>query len=219
MVKDKSLKSKAISIKGKDYILVKDRVIAFNEDCQNGSIRTELISQPQDEMVLIKATIVPDVQNPDRYFTGYSQATWGDGYINKTSALENCETSAIGRALASMGYGVLESLASADELYKAQGQEQISEKASDKQLNAICIGLKKLGVPEENCMDNKLKIGNAEVMVKDLNKRQASMLMGKMMNKEDKGEGFKELVINLEEFDPFQKMPTISQEQLDAGIF
>ncbi len=219
MAKDKSLKSKAIKFKDKDYVLVKDRVIAFNEDNPNGSIRTTLISQPQDEMVIIKAIAIPDVSNLERYFTGYSQATWGEGYINKTAALENCETSAIGRCLASMGYGVLESLASADEIFKAVGQANVSEKATEKQMRGICVGLKMLGVPEEYAMETKLRVGNSEVMVKDLNKRQASMVMGKMMNKVDKGEEFKSMVVGLESFDPFEKLPEIKQEDLDKGMF
>jgi hypothetical protein len=46
-------------------------------------------------MEVVKAIVIPDMENPDRCFTGYSQAKWGDGYINKTSALENAETSAV----------------------------------------------------------------------------------------------------------------------------
>ena len=63
----------------------------------------------------MKATVKP---NEKQTFTAYSQARWGEGYINKTSALENAETSAVGRALAFMGIGVIESIASADELNK-----------------------------------------------------------------------------------------------------
>lgn len=106
-----------IDIKGKDYVMVKDRVIAFNESYPKGSIVTELIKD--DDRVTMKATITPDVDVPNRIFTGYSQAVWGEGMINKTSALENCETSAVGRALGMMGIGVIESLASADEMNKA----------------------------------------------------------------------------------------------------
>lgn len=113
---DKSLKAKAIDIKGKKYVLTADRIIYFNENYPAGSITTELISAPTDERVIIKATVIPD---GDRKFTGYSQATVGDGYINKTSALENCETSAVGRALAMMGIGVIDSIASVDEIKKA----------------------------------------------------------------------------------------------------
>lgn len=112
------LKDKAIKIKGKDYVQVKDRVLFFNEEYTNGRITTELISNEGDEVV-VKATVTPDVKNPERYFTGYSQANKTQGMINKTAALENCETSAIGRALASMGIGILDGLASADEMYKA----------------------------------------------------------------------------------------------------
>lgn len=112
------LKDKAIKIKGKDYVQVKDRVLFFNEEYTNGRITTELISNEGDEVV-VKATVTPDVKNPERYFTGYSQANKTQGTINKTAALENCETSAIGRALASMGIGILDGLASADEMYKA----------------------------------------------------------------------------------------------------
>ena len=115
----KNLKEKAISIKGKDYVLVSDRVIYFNENYPNGAIKTELVSQPADEMVVIKATVILDLATPDRFFNGYSQATWGDGMVNKTAALENAETSAVGRALAFIGIGVIDSVASADEMRKA----------------------------------------------------------------------------------------------------
>src|SRR3990167_7024615 len=113
---DKTLEDKAIDFKGKKYVLVSDRVIFFNERYPEGSITTELVSTPEADTVIIKATIKP---NEKQIFTGYSQATWGEGYINKTSALENAETSAVGRALAFMGIGVLDSIASADEMNKA----------------------------------------------------------------------------------------------------
>lgn len=111
----KDLKYKAIDFKGKAYVLVSDRVIYFNETYPKGSITTELISTPDADTVIIKATVKP---NDEQTFTGYSQATWGEGYINKTSALENAETSAVGRALAFMGIGVIESIASIDEINK-----------------------------------------------------------------------------------------------------
>ncbi len=114
---EKDLKDKAIDFKGKKYVLVADRVLYFNQTYPFGSITTELVSDPKDEMVVIKATIKPS-ENGNQTFTGYSQATWGEGYINKTSALENAETSAVGRALAFMGIGVIESIASIDEINK-----------------------------------------------------------------------------------------------------
>jgi hypothetical protein len=120
-----SLQDKAIDIKGKKYVLVADRVIYFNEKCLDGAITTKLISAPTDERVVIKATVTPDCSVPQRKFTAYSQALWGDGYINKTSAIENCETSAVGRALGLMGIGVIDSIASKDEIDKAEIQSRM----------------------------------------------------------------------------------------------
>ena len=114
----KQLTDKAIDIKGKKYVLVSDRVLYFNETYPNGSITTERFSEW--ELEIVKATITPDCAKPERYFTGYSQAKWGDWFINKTSALENAETSAVGRALAMMWIGVIDSIASADEINKAE---------------------------------------------------------------------------------------------------
>jgi hypothetical protein len=121
VTKDKSLKDKAMKIKGKDYVLVADRVRYFSEEYPKGSITTELISDPTSEYIIIKATVRPaDVDNNFRTFTGYSQAVIGDGMVNKTAALENAETSAVGRALGFMGIGVIESIASADEMAKTK---------------------------------------------------------------------------------------------------
>lgn len=120
----KDLVEKAIDFKGKKYVLVADRVLYFNETYKDGSITTELVSKPDDEMVVVKATVKP---NEKQTFTGYSQATWGEGYINKTSALENAETSAVGRALAFMGIGVIESIASIDEINKTTVTKPISK--------------------------------------------------------------------------------------------
>lgn len=116
---NKDLKEKAIDIKGKSYVLVSDRVRYFNESYPKGCIKNQLVSQPEAKMVVIRSIVIPDISIPERYFTGYSQATWGDGLVNKTAALENCETSAVGRALAMMGIGVIDSIASADEMNKA----------------------------------------------------------------------------------------------------
>ena len=122
MEKETTLEDKAIDIKGKKYILVADRILYFNETFDKGEIRTKILSDITSEHIIIKAFVYPEGVK-ERCFTGHSQATVGDGYINKTSALENAETSAVGRALAMMGIGVIESIASADEINKANGTE------------------------------------------------------------------------------------------------
>lgn len=125
---NKDLKEKAINIKGKQYVQVADRILYFNENYLYPSIETsyELV----DKMFIVKATVsyseideVLEVPQPltRLTFTGHSQAIIGDGMVNKTAALENAETSAVGRALAMMGIGVIESIASVDEINKATG--------------------------------------------------------------------------------------------------
>lgn len=123
---DKSLKDRAIDIKGKKYVLVSDRVLYFNETYPNWSIQTT--RETVGDVEIIKAFVVPDVDKPNRMFTWYSQAKRGDGFINKTSALENAETSAVWRALAMMWIWVIDSIASVDEINKAENTAKSQKK-------------------------------------------------------------------------------------------
>lgn len=135
---DKQLKDKAVKIKGKDYVLVADRVTFFNEEYQNGFIETELLSEPTSNTIVIKAIVTPDLDKPNRKFVGHAQEVVGDGMINKTSAMENAETSAVGRALAMMGIGVVESIASVDEIKKAENRSKRTINfATEKQIKWI----------------------------------------------------------------------------------
>ena len=144
---------KTIKIKDKDYVLVSERILYFNANYPNGSIINELISSSESPRAVVKSTITPDVKNPERKFTAYSQANINDGnLVNKTSALENAETSAVGRALGMMGIGVLKAVASADEMVKAgvrvtstpETKEVLEASGDMKQLNRVC---EKCGAP------------------------------------------------------------------------
>lgn len=154
----KDLKEKAINIKGKEYVLVSDRVIYFNENYENGAIEPsyDLIGDTYH----FKAVVTPDVEKPLRRFVGHSQATIGDGMVNKTAAMENAETSAVGRALAMMGIGVIESIASADEINKATGSRGTSfNKATDKQIKTIYDTVQRItGIDNKADMDAWLEI-------------------------------------------------------------
>ena len=114
----------------KDYTLVKDRLISFRDDHKGCSITTELlnvnniIDSPTGDMCneyVIKATIIPNpLQEPEIYFTGLAAERDNTGFVNKSSAIENCETSAVGRALAFAGYGGDVQFASAEEVANAK---------------------------------------------------------------------------------------------------
>lgn len=121
MKEDKTLKSKAVKIKTRDYVLVKDRVLYFNENYENGYINT-CVESDNGKEIIFKATVTPNADKPDRVFTGFASGVRGGSGVDSTSAVENAETSAVGRALAMMGIGVIESIASADEVRKAENQ-------------------------------------------------------------------------------------------------
>lgn len=111
---------KTISIRGKNYIPVSERIKEFHALHPNGRIVTELAYEGE-EIVRAKATVWPDVKNLDRYFTGHAEERRDNKHsmVNAVSASENCETSAIGRSLGIMGIGILDGIASADEVVKA----------------------------------------------------------------------------------------------------
>ena len=131
---DKQLVDKAIDIKGKKYVLVSDRVLYFNETYPNGSIVTQRIMTEEPWVEIFKATVTPDCSKPERYFTAYSQAKRWDWFINKTSALENAETSSVWRCLARLGIGVIDSIASLDEINKAENTAKAQAKKEEKKL-------------------------------------------------------------------------------------
>lgn len=110
-------KLKTVNIKGKEYVEVSTRIVAFNGKYENGSISTDI--SYDGKYVRCTAKVTPDVSSPLRVFTGHAEEDREQGNINKTNATENCETSAVGRALAMMGIGVIDGVASADEVRHA----------------------------------------------------------------------------------------------------
>lgn len=118
---------KRTNIKGKPYIEVNQRVLAFWENFPEGSIQTELVRFDDRECVF-KANIY----NMDALVaTGHAWEMRDSTPINRSSFLENCETSAIGRALGILGIGSTESIASADEVRHAQDIQSRSEPKRD----------------------------------------------------------------------------------------
>ena len=101
-----------VDIRGKSYSTVAERVAKFRETHQQWTISTELVYR-DDEVVVVKASILNEEGRV--ISTGYAEEVRASSNINRTSAIENCETSAVGRALAFVGYAGSE-IASADEV-------------------------------------------------------------------------------------------------------
>ena len=101
-----------------DYLTVAERVKQFHKDHagKDCSILTEILST-ENGVILVKASVYP-IGIQGNAFTGHASEKIDSNFINSTSALENAETSAIGRALASAGYIGTE-FASADEVANA----------------------------------------------------------------------------------------------------
>ena len=89
-----------VNIKGKEYATVASRVGIFRKYFPAYSIITEIVTD-DEQRVVVRASIINE--NNQTISTGYAEEIRGQGLINTTSAIENAETSAIGRALAAFG--------------------------------------------------------------------------------------------------------------------
>lgn len=116
---------KSINIKGKQYVEVNERLRYFRENYKDWSLESEVI-QKTENSVTIKASIKDD-QGRVRA-NGLAEEIKGSTFINKTSYVENCETSAWGRALANLGIGIDVSVASFDEVANAINQQKPKQK-------------------------------------------------------------------------------------------
>lgn len=117
-----------VNIHGKEYKTVAKRVDEFRAKYgTDWSIITSLQVRNEESVV-----ILAEIYNADgtRVATGFAEEYRAASQINKTSALENCETSAIGRALANLGFGGGE-YASADEVANAITQQEAKAQEQD----------------------------------------------------------------------------------------
>jgi hypothetical protein len=119
-----------VKIHGKEYKTVALRIQEFREKHPDFTIQTELV-EANDTLVVMKATIS---MGPQVIATGYAEEVRTASKINRTSALENAETSAVGRALAFFGLGGSE-IASADEVANAISQQ--NNQASNEEMERL----------------------------------------------------------------------------------
>lgn len=96
-----------IDLKGKNYAMVPERVTAFRKLYPEGFITTEILSH-DGTVVTMQARVGYYAADGSRVIlgTGLAQEVKGKGMVNGTSYIENCETSAVGRALGMLGLGI-----------------------------------------------------------------------------------------------------------------
>lgn len=102
-----------------DYETVDDRLHKFWDAHPSGRIETELVAY-SDTQFIVKAYAYRDTNDEVPTATGYAEERVGSSPVNKTSALENAETSAVGRALANMGLSPKGARPSREEMGKAE---------------------------------------------------------------------------------------------------
>ena len=115
---------KTINIKGKEYIPVNERLIELKKLHPDYSLISEIVSpvEKSDQYVIIKASVLDE--NGRVLATGHAMELQKTKGVNETSHVENCETSAWGRALGCLGIGIEHGVASADEMGKTERYKQ-----------------------------------------------------------------------------------------------
>lgn len=133
---------KTTDIKGKNYAMVNERIKAFRMVHPGGLIETRMLSDEAG-----KCVFRAEVRDKNGYIlgTGHAYEREEMGNINRTSYIENCETSAIGRALAMCGFGIDVSIASFEEVTNAIAKQPISPVTA----RALRKELKDQGIREE----------------------------------------------------------------------
>jgi hypothetical protein len=115
-----------VDIKGKQYIDVSNRVKAFRMCYPGGCIETEMISN-ENGLCIFRAKAYNEEGKLIATGTAYEKES--SSFINKTSYIENCETSAVGRCLGLAGFGIDTSIASAEEVLNAISNQSTPTKA------------------------------------------------------------------------------------------
>ena len=140
-----SITLNTVNIKGTEYVPVNERIKAFWKMYPSGRINTTLISD-EAGVCKFKAEIYAFETDTQPRATGYASEKESSSFINKTSYIENCETSAVGRALGIYGIGIETSIASAEEVETAiENQKKIDAT----KLQALQKAIENKGVSED----------------------------------------------------------------------
>jgi hypothetical protein len=132
-----------------DYETVEERLIKFWKDHPDGQIHTKLVSSTSSQYI-VEASIYRTEADPRPWTTGLAEETVQGRGVNATSALENCETSAIGRALANAGYATKGKRASREEMSKVAATQQVKAKVEEVKAKMADTSKEYIPVPKED---------------------------------------------------------------------
>ena len=119
---------KTTDIRGKNYAEVNQRIKAFRMVYPQGTIQTQMTSN-ENGVCIFQARIYDE--DNKLLGTGTAYEKEDSSFINKTSYIENCETSAVGRALGMCGFGIDVSVASAEEVQNAINNQTVTQEEAD----------------------------------------------------------------------------------------
>lgn len=127
-----------------NYETVEDRLIRFWADHPNGRVSTLMVHY-DDNKVVFRAEVYFDAADTTPKATGYAEEVRGASPVNKTSHVENAETSAIGRGLANCNYAPRGARPSREEMAKVERQSKPEVKAPLNADQAVQVATEKLG--------------------------------------------------------------------------
>ena len=113
-----------------DYETVEERLVKFWKEHPDGQIHTKLLDHSASRFI-VEASIFRTEADARPWTTGLAEETVQGRGVNATSALENCETSAIGRALANAGYATKGKRASREEMSKVAKGVEVKAKVEE----------------------------------------------------------------------------------------
>jgi len=132
-----------------DYQPVEDRLILFWKDHPDGQIHTKLLDSTASRFI-VEASIYRTEADSRPWTTGLAEETVQGRGVNATSALENCETSAIGRALANAGYATKGKRASREEMSKVAASQELKAKVEQVKAKMADTSKEYVPVPKES---------------------------------------------------------------------
>lgn len=169
---------KTTNIRGKEYAQVNQRIKAFRQVFPDGFIRTEILHfNEEDGMIVMRASVGLD---DEVLGTGTAYELESSSAINRTSYIEVCETSCIGRALGMLGFGIEMALASAEEMETAIANQDDGTPAGEAKIKVLREVFRRNGADLDKWLESKGRTADSVTAMEAARWLQK----GRQMNKE-----------------------------------